>query len=110
MIEEASKPFVSKMMDEEHNCRPVFLTEELAEAFDTNFCCKVLWPMFHSVQTDLGSGLLEHFQAAFDAYSAVNSLFLEELAEECVTFGPLRVVLRPCHLLTPPASASPFHS
>ncbi|KAJ1452497.1 glycosyltransferase family 20-domain-containing protein [Pelagophyceae sp. CCMP2097] len=110
-VEKTSQEGVRTRLNEEFNCRPVFLNRELEESFYVRFCKGVLWPLFHCIPSmstlstaappspsdeqrhDGQKGELVGARATdqYDAYVSVNQLFLEAIAEEYVD-GDLVVV------------------
>lgn len=98
-----SQEGVRKKLDEAFDCRPVFVDDrEIEETFYVRFCHGILWPLFHSIPSPglsdaagIGSraarpgsrdrrGRLGARSASdqFEAYTRVNQLFLEAVAEE----------------------------
>jgi trehalose 6-phosphate synthase len=46
-IPDADKEHVSQRLLDEFNCRPVYLSDDLADKYYNGFSNSILWPLFH---------------------------------------------------------------
>ena len=76
-VEKTSQEGVRQRLEDDFNCRPVFLERDLVEAFYARFCHGVLWPLFHSLPTDV-TGRTD----LYEAYVQANQKYLEAVALE----------------------------
>ena len=76
-MEKTSQEGVRQRLEDDFNCRPVFLERDLVEAFYARFCHGVLWPLFHSLPTDV-TGRTD----LYEAYVQANQKYLEAVALE----------------------------
>ena len=65
-VEKTSQEGVRQRLEDDFNCRPVFLERDLVEAFYARFCHGVLWPLFHSLPTDV-TGRTDLYEAFVQA-------------------------------------------
>jgi trehalose-6-phosphate synthase len=63
----------------DHNCLPVFLTDELVSKYYNGFCNGVLWPLFHYVPLPMykAGGERKFDTDLWEAYKEANQLFAE---------------------------------
>ncbi|CAM9278203.1 unnamed protein product [Laminaria digitata] len=80
VVDPAIQPAVRKKLEADHNCTPVFLTQEVEDLYYHRFTQGVLWPLFHCIPTNFNEALLENFQSQYEAYAHANKLFLEAVA------------------------------
>ena len=76
-VEKTSQEGVRQRLEDDFNCRPVFLERDLVEAFYARFCHGVLWPLFHSLPTDV-TGRTD----LYEAFVQANQKYLEAVALE----------------------------
>ncbi|CAM9298393.1 unnamed protein product, partial [Chrysoparadoxa australica] len=76
-----SRSLVRNRLETEHNTSPVFLSEALAQSYHNGFCQGVLWPLFHCISAGFIDGMLDNFQAQYEAYAHANLLFVDAVAE-----------------------------
>ena len=70
-VEKTSQEGVRQRLEDDFNCRPVFLERDLVEAFYARLCHGVLWPLFHSLPTDV-TGRTD----LYEAYVQANQKYL----------------------------------
>ncbi|CAM9218096.1 unnamed protein product, partial [Ascophyllum nodosum] len=80
VVDPAIQPALRRKLEADHNCTPVFLTQEVEDLYYHQFTQGVLWPLFHSIPTNSNEALLEKFQGPYEAYVHANKLYLEALA------------------------------
>jgi len=88
-VEKTSREGVRARLEDEFNCRPVFLDRDIEDLFYARFCHGVLWPLFHCIPATVGDkvgekGGLVGTRATdqYEAYLSVNQQYLEALAAE----------------------------
>eukprot|EP00611_Tribonema_gayanum_P021695 TRINITY_DN4221_c0_g1_i4.p1 TRINITY_DN4221_c0_g1~~TRINITY_DN4221_c0_g1_i4.p1 ORF type:complete len:750 (-),score=199.55 TRINITY_DN4221_c0_g1_i4:3086-5335(-) len=80
-VDACSRPHVRRRLDVQHDCTPVFLSEDVQDLCYDQFCQGVLWPLFHCIPASLNEGLLDNFLGQYEAYAHANRLFLDAVAE-----------------------------
>ncbi|HCF51367.1 MAG TPA: bifunctional alpha,alpha-trehalose-phosphate synthase (UDP-forming)/trehalose-phosphatase [Syntrophomonas sp.] len=68
------KDHVQKRLQEEYQCRPVFLSDQDISLYYHGFCNKTIWPLFHYFKNKT-----EYDHEAWEAYQSVNRKFLESM-------------------------------
>ena len=53
-VEKTSREGVRARLEDEFNCRPVFLDRDIEDLFYARFCHGVLWPLFHCIPATVG--------------------------------------------------------
>ncbi|CAM9120754.1 unnamed protein product [Sphacelaria rigidula] len=80
VVDMGSRAAVRRKLENEFNCTPVFLSQEVEDLYYHQFTQGVLWPLFHGIPTNFNEGLLDNFQGQYEAYAHANKLFLEAVA------------------------------
>lgn len=62
-----------KVLINEKNCEPVFLTRDLIDLYYSGYSNKIIWPLFHYIALPIRD--LQHSDRMFDAYETANQLF-----------------------------------
>ena len=44
---ECDRPFITKRLQDDYACMPVYLSGEVAEPYYNGFSNSILWPLFH---------------------------------------------------------------
>jgi len=78
-IDEAEQPELRRRLLEEHNCLPVFLSDDIIERYYNGFSNGVLWPLFHYVPLSMyKAGTERKFDTdLWEAYKEANIAFAE---------------------------------
>lgn len=76
-VDKTSQEGVRQRLEDEYNCRPVFLERDLVVSFYERFCHGVLWPLFHSLHADV-TGRTD----LYEAYVQANQRYLDAVALE----------------------------
>ncbi|KAI0559882.1 Trehalose 6-phosphate synthase family GT20 / Trehalose 6-phosphate phosphatase [Gracilaria domingensis] len=80
-VPEADRDEVAAALLSQFNCAPIFLSPDLQRKFYQGFCKTVLWPMFHMMNTVIGTDrrTTRFDDSAWRAYREVNRMFAEEI-------------------------------
>lgn len=70
------RELVRRKMENEFNCYPIFISEDLSERYYEGFANKTLWPLFHSLPTRAA-----YSSSYWKAYERVNKIFAQRVAE-----------------------------
>jgi len=84
-VAEEEQATVRAQLLEEHNCVPVFLTDEMADLYYNGFSNDVLWPLFHYVPLPMyKAGAEKKFDdRMWHAYKDANRIFAEVVCGMC---------------------------
>ncbi|CAN8075795.1 unnamed protein product [Agarophyton chilense] len=82
-VPESDHEQVAATLLEQFNCAPIFLSPDLQRKFYQGFCKTVLWPLFHMMNTAMGTNQRTNRfdDSAWRAYQKVNRMFAEEIVE-----------------------------
>eukprot|EP00172_Hildenbrandia_rubra_P003516 Plantae.Rhodophyta-Hildenbrandia_rubra.ctg5735.p1 GENE.Plantae.Rhodophyta-Hildenbrandia_rubra.ctg5735~~Plantae.Rhodophyta-Hildenbrandia_rubra.ctg5735.p1 ORF type:complete len:902 (-),score=143.87 Plantae.Rhodophyta-Hildenbrandia_rubra.ctg5735:1413-4118(-) len=80
-VPESEQESLTKRLEEEHSCVPVFLEREEGDDYYNGFCNSILWPLFHYVPLPIVSSDGERrFDFKYwNAYSKANHRFAEAI-------------------------------
>ncbi|BGP13497.1 hypothetical protein JCM10213_000695 [Rhodosporidiobolus nylandii] len=76
-VPEIDRPFITKKLQTDFSCIPVYLSEEVAERYYNGFSNSVLWPFFH-----YHPGEIQFDETDWLAYRQANLLFAEAIQKE----------------------------
>lgn len=76
-FDEKDRITISKTLKEDYNCKPVFLSEDLADAHYNGFSNSILWPLFH-----YHPGEISFNDESWSAYKEANQKFADVVFEE----------------------------
>lgn len=76
-FEEEDRKTIAKTLKDEYNCKPVFLSDELADAHYNGFSNSILWPLFH-----YHPGEISFNDESWLAYLEANQKFADAVSEE----------------------------
>lgn len=68
------KAEIHKVLVEEHQCLPVFLSNEEIDQYYHGFSNRTIWPLFHYFISKV-----DYFKETWEAYKSVNKKFLESI-------------------------------
>jgi len=82
-VDPEEQPIVRQKLLEQHNCIPVFLSDEMADLYYNGFSNDVLWPLFHYVPLPMyKAGAEKKFDdRMWQAYKEANKIFAEAVME-----------------------------
>uniref|UniRef100_A0A7S1XCI7 alpha,alpha-trehalose-phosphate synthase (UDP-forming) n=1 Tax=Compsopogon caeruleus TaxID=31354 RepID=A0A7S1XCI7_9RHOD len=82
-IDSADQEFIRSRLLQEHDCVPVFLTDDCADKYYNGFCNDILWPLFHYVPLSIVQvdGERRFDFKYWQAYSTANHLFAEVIMQ-----------------------------
>ncbi|KAJ3129120.1 Trehalose-6-P synthase/phosphatase complex synthase subunit [Nowakowskiella sp. JEL0407] len=67
---------VSKQLEEQHSCVPVYISNDVADKHYNGFSNSILWPLFH-----YHPGEINFVEADWEAYQEANMAFADAIAE-----------------------------
>uniref|UniRef100_A0A7S1T975 Alpha,alpha-trehalose-phosphate synthase (UDP-forming) n=2 Tax=Compsopogon caeruleus TaxID=31354 RepID=A0A7S1T975_9RHOD len=101
-IREDEKLEITRILEGEFHCSPVFLPQEMRDKFYQGFCKGILWPVFHMFQDatlEIGKTVEFDFDL-WDVYNQVNEMFSEVV---CSIYNPGDLIwVHDYHLLVLP--------
>lgn len=74
-IDPAERPALCKILLEQHSCVPVFVPDDLADAYYNGFSNKILWPLFHYMP-----GELKFQDHLWESYCEANQIFADAIS------------------------------
>ena len=89
---------VTKLLNETHQCVPVWLNKEMMDLSYNGFCNGVLWQLFHyvPVQGDFKLSETRTLEQQWNAYVDANALFAEATLNDYRCHNPLPPYLPWC--------------
>lgn len=75
-VPDESRDTVTEALNQEFDCHPVFLNEELAELYYNGFSNSILWPLFH-----YHPGEMNFDDESWEAYTLANRVFAKAVAD-----------------------------
>lgn len=75
-IPDSDKEEVKEHLDNEYNCTPIFLSDEVADMYYNGFSNSILWPLFH-----YHPGEMNFDDEWWESYTLANRVFARTLAE-----------------------------